>query len=199
MNQPVNASVRNVTLICVGIELTIIAIAFAIYGWDIEAAQAIARFSGRFSLLIFAILFATGVPLRSRILSEYPYTIFAIVHGIHLIELLIYVKLVGRELILYRILGGALAYAMIFAMPLVQLKFTRKQISTRMFLILENTYCYYVWFIFFMAYLPRVTGNHANAGGTFAEHLAFFILTMAILIIRLATIVKMKQRPQPSA
>lgn len=152
-----------------------------IYGWNIEGLQATTRFSGRLSLLIFSVIFILLPDHEfrlSRILSDKFFLVFAIAHGIHLAELLSYIHFSGGTLIPLRVAGGALAYSMIFIMP-----FLDGKLSGRKKLIIENIYLFYVWFVFFMTYLPRIQGK-LQVGGTLPGFITLFVWVCILLLIR---------------
>jgi hypothetical protein len=76
------------------IEVGVAILAVINYGATLETLQAVTRFSGRVSLGIFSLIFLFQthrfVKLKN-ILSEKYFLIFAIAHGIHLLQLLTYV------------------------------------------------------------------------------------------------------------
>lgn len=162
-------------------ELLVAVLAIAAYGFDISALQATTRFSGRVSLLIFSFIFIL-LPYHhvrlTNILSDKFFLIFAIAHGIHLAELLTYVTLSGGNLIPVRVAGGALAYAMIFIMPVIDHKLAGWKKT-----ILENVYLFYVGFIFFMTYFSRIQGK-LQVGGSLPEFITLFIWIIILLLIR---------------
>ena len=144
------------------IEVGIALLAVINYGATVETLQAVTRFSGRVSLGIFSLIFLFQnhrYVKVTNILSEKYFSVFAIAHGIHLIQLLSFVYLSGNELIPVRLAGGFLAYVLIFIMPYAQHLFELNKISIKQFSTLTLIYLYYVWFIFFMSYLPRVRGE----------------------------------------
>ncbi len=160
------------------IEVGVALLAVINYGASVEALQAVTRFSGRVSLTIFSFIFLfhhhRHIHVKS-ILSDKYYSIFAIAHGIHLLQLLAFVYLSGNELIPIRLAGGFLAYVLIFAMPYVQHLFQHNHFSAKKYSTLTLIYLYYVWFIFFMSYLPRVRGTLTNVGGSYTE----FVILLA--------------------
>ncbi len=184
---------RNAFLLMLITEVTVALLAVINYGATLEALQATTRFSGRVSLAIFSLifLFQSHRHLKvSSLLSDRYFLIFAIAHGIHLLELLAYVYLSGNDLIPVRLAGGFLAYLMIFLMPYVQHLFEKNQLSSKHFSTFNLIYLYYVWFIFFMSYLPRVRGTLPNVGGSYSEFvvlLAWVSLMMGIKISELLT------------
>src|SRR6188768_2769616 len=115
---------KKALLIILIAQLLIALLALNNYGFTIEGLQATTRFSGRLSLAIFSLIFIclTYKPEKlSSLLSTRPYHIFAIAHGIHLVELLSFVYLSKPNLIPIRLAGGFVAYIFIFAMPFLQL------------------------------------------------------------------------------
>jgi len=169
------AVLASLAVVCWGVFL---------YGWNIEGLQATTRFSGRLSLGIFSLIFLLH-PIKKdtlhSILSPQYFLVFAIVHGIHLGELLTYVNLSGIELVPTRVAGGFLAYSMIFAMPWLQYRMEHNQLSESRFKGISYVYLFYVWFVFFMTYLARVRGTFPNAGGSYGEHVALMMFVNIIL------------------
>ena len=164
------------------IELLIAVASILLYGWNIEALQATTRFSGRFSLIIFSSIFILIPYHRTKLaetLSDKFFLIFAFAHGIHLTELLSFVYVSGGKLIPLRVVGGALAYAMIFVMPFIE-----GRLAASKKLITENIYLFYVWFVFFMTYLPRIQGK-LQVGGTLPEFITLFSWVCILLVIRI--------------
>lgn len=177
------------------IEVGIALLAVINYGATLESLQAVTRFSGRASLLIFSLifLFQNHKQLNVKtILSEKYFLIFAIAHGIHLVELLSFVYLSGNPLIPIRLAGGFLAYVLIFIMPYAQSLFDRNKISLKAFSSLTLIYLYYVWFIFFMSYLPRVRGTLTNVGGSYSEFVVLLAWVSFMLGIKLQTLLMNK-------
>jgi hypothetical protein len=174
-------STRKAIAILILGELFIVVISFVLHGTSLAFWQTTTRFSGRFSLLVFSALFILQADKRSYLLHNHGYLIFAIAHGIHLIELLIFIALSQRDLIPIRLAGGFLAYLIIFVMPWIEYQYGKGKISDKAMVVLENVGLYYIWFIFLMAYIPRILGKLPDAGGTFIEHLFLFYWVLIIL------------------
>ena len=171
------------------LEILVTLWAIASYGWGLEGLQATTRFSGRLSLALFSIifLFSERKPeIVQPVLSPKPYAVFAIAHGIHLGELLSFVWISKVELIPYRLIGGFLAYVLIFAMPYVQHLRMAGELSKRKYENIHTVYIYYVWLIFFMSYLPRVMGRLPNVGGYYQEFVVLLAWVCMLLGIRIA-------------
>lgn len=181
---------RAVLLVLIA-QLSLAALAVNNYGFTLEGLQATTRFSGRLSLAIFSVLFIF-LPLNREKLTSYfstqPFHIFAIAHGIHLAELLTYIYLSKVDLIPIRLAGGFLAYLFIFAMPVIQYYFELGKIAQKKYSIAENVYLYYVWFIFFMSYLPRVQGKLPNAGGSYWEFVVLLSWVCMLLGMKLTSL-----------
>jgi hypothetical protein len=178
------------------IEVGIGLLAVINYGASLESLQAVTRFSGRASLLIFSLifLFQNHKHLNVKtILSEKYFLIFAIAHGIHLVELLSFVYLSRNPLIPIRLAGGFLAYVLIFIMPYAQSLFERNKLTPNVFSSLTLIYQYYVWFIFFMSYLPRVRGTLPNVGGSYSEFVMLLAWVSLIMGIKLQSLFMAKK------
>jgi hypothetical protein len=190
-------SFRNALLSTLIIEVGIALLAVINYGVSLEALQALTRFSGRASLVIFSLIFLFQhhqfIKIKS-ILSDKYFLVFAIAHGIHLVELLSYVYLSGIPLVPIRLAGGFLAYLLIFVMPWMEIQFEQARISSKHFSILTLIYLYYVWLIFFMTYLSRVQGTFPNAGGSYAEHVILLGWVSLMLGLKLSEGILKKAR-----
>jgi hypothetical protein len=189
-------SARKLIILFVAIEVFIIGLGLWSEGYSLTALQTITRFSGRLSLLLFSAIFLLfNRPYTiTAWLSDRFYLLFAIVHGIHLMELLLYVYLSGIQLIPYRIAGGVVAYAFIFAMPFVQSYRMRGRISKKTYSTLETIFVYYVWLVFFLTYLPRVQGKLPQAGGSFAEHVALLGWVSTLLGMKLSALIQFQKK-----
>ncbi|WP_276366398.1 hypothetical protein [Chryseolinea sp. H1M3-3] len=189
-------SPKRIIIFFVALEFAIVLIVFFTEGYSLTALQTTTRFSGRLSLFLFSAIFllynkpATIIPW----LSSKFYLLFTIVHGIHLIELFLFVYLSKIQLIPYRIAGGFLAYAYIFAMPILQWYQATGKISKRTFLILEHIFVYYIWLIFFLTYLPRVQGNMPQAGGSYLENVALLGWVSTLLGMKLSGLIQFQKK-----
>ena len=182
-------SFRNAFLSTLIVEVGIALLSVINYGVSLEALQALTRFSGRASLIIFSLIFLFQhhkfIEVKSILSNKY-FLVFAIAHGIHSVELLTYVYLSGIPLVPIRLAGGFLAYLLIFVMPWMEIQFNQARITSKHFSILTLIYLYYVWLIFFMTYLSRVQGTFPNAGGSYAEHVILLGWVSLMLGIKLS-------------
>ena len=188
-------SARNAVVICIVVEVGIAALGIINYGWNVEGLQAITRFSGRFSLLIFSILFLANHPSDTHLwLSKKPYHLFALAHGIHLAELLTFLYISEIPVIPYRLAGGFIAYSLIFLMPILSDRVDRGTLGEKKFRIVRIVFQYYVWSIFFLTYLPRVRGMLPNVGGSYVEHVALLGWVSLLLGMKLPRVIFKRKR-----
>ena len=189
-------SSKKIITLFVGIEIAIVGIVLVSEGYSLGALQTITRFSGRLSLFLFSAIFLLhNKPAPITLwLSEKYYLLFAVVHGIHLVELLTYGYLSDMRLIPHRLAGGFLAYLFIFSMPALQYYRDQKRITEKAFSTLQIVFAYYVWLSFFLTYLPRVQGKLPQAGGSFAEHVALLGWTSALLGMKLTGLIQFQKR-----
>ncbi|QOI96094.1 MAG: hypothetical protein HRU69_00775 [Flammeovirgaceae bacterium] len=183
-------SFRKTLLTVVLLEILLVVLALVNYGNSLAGLQAVTRYSGRLSLLLFSIVFIV-LPDRQqlkKVLSDNPFLIFAVAHGIHLAELVAYVYLSGNELIPIRLAGGFIAYVLIFAMPVFQSRYEKGLITETHFKTALTVYQYYVWFIFFMSYLPRVQGKLPNVGGEYWEFVVLLAWVCMLMGMKLASL-----------
>ncbi|MBN8578648.1 MAG: hypothetical protein J0L66_17020 [Cytophagales bacterium] len=185
---------RNALLCVLIIEVAIALLAVINYGTSLEALQAVTRFSGRVSLAVFSLIFLfhnhRHVKLRA-ILSEKYFLIFAIAHAIHLGELLAFVLISGNDLIPIRLAGGFIGYAIIFLMPYFQHKADAGKFSPKRFNSTTLVYLYYVWFLFFMTYLPRVRGELPNVGGSYKEFVILLAWVSTLMGVKISSMLSL--------
>lgn len=158
--------------------------------------QAAARLSGRVSLLFFALLlvYATLHPTLERtsatFLTKYRlYRDFAILHGIHWVLLATSVWLNGFELVATRLAAGALAYCLVLGMPIAV---QTERLSTRFLERLQGFYLFWVWFVFFMTYVTRLSGQNPSASGTVLAWWPLAVFSAGLMLWRVWKIWKHK-------
>lgn len=183
LNSSKKKSAFGILLFGVALEALIILFSIGSEGFTLEALHVTTRFSGRLSLLAFSLILLL-YDKRGVIRLDFAFLLFAVLHGIHLIELISYVRLSGVELIPIRVLGGFVAYVMVFAMPVIESRHQQGKMSTRNFHRIEAVFFVYVWLIFFLTYLPRVMGTLPNVGGTFMEHVILFSWIILLGVIK---------------
>jgi hypothetical protein len=190
-------TVTRAILLVLVLEAVLAILAVYFYDFTIEGLQAVTRYSGRLSLGLFSIIFIFLPQHEERVfdlLSSKPFLVFALAHGIHLAELLSYVSVSGNELIPVRAAGGFLAYVIIFAMPLIRHRFQNGTIPHKQYRIALTIYLYYIWFIFFMSYLPRVQGKLTNIGGSYWEFVVLLCWVCMLLGMKLPALIFNQKR-----
>jgi hypothetical protein len=190
---------KNAFIIFISAEIMIALAAILVDGISLEALHTTTRFSGRLSLIFFSAMLITRHEPETvtKFLSNKPYLLFAVLHGIHLIELLFYIQLSGNKLIPLRLLGGFVGYVFIFLLPYLSYLQIKEKISTKAFHVCELIYFPYLWFIFFMSYLPRVMKTLPNVGGAYWEHVVLFIWVIVLGVV--SVFYKRRVIPAPHA
>jgi hypothetical protein len=188
-------SSRKIITIFVFLELLIIAVVLLSQGYSLSALQTITRFSGRISLFLFSAIFLFyNKPAITAWLSDRFYLLFAIVHGVHLVEWLLFVSLAGIKLIAVRVAGGFLAYVYVLCMPVVQRLKENGRITLKTFSTVQIIFVYYLWLVFFLTYLPRVQGKLPLAGGTFAEHVVLLGWISTLLGMKITGLIQFNSK-----
>lgn len=181
--------IRTAVFLVILSEAGVAALAVYSQGWNIDGLQFTTRYSGRLSLFIFSFIFLLHPNRKSSltaVLSENYFLAFAVAHGIHLIELLSFVTLSGTLLVPYRVAGGFLAYLLIFLMPILKSRKDAGKLSEVRFNNIGFVYIFYVWFIFFMTYIARISGSFSNPGDNHLEHRVLMGWVCVMLGIKLS-------------
>lgn len=188
----------NHKLLAIGIFLELLIVVFSYFESDGLVSfffQSCAKLSGRISLLFFSILFVyhTVIPdLKDHEILKKKYYLsfnFAILHIIHFFFLAIAVYLSGFELVPFRVAGGAIAYVMIILLPFIIKGKIFKKLALN---TLVNSYLYYVWLIFFMTYVARLSGVNQHFTGSKNSYLILIIFTSILMIWHLLMLLKRK-------
>ena len=173
-----------------GLELLVLLLSYLETGdyWHLFF-RATARLSGRVYLLYFAhfLVYATlnpsaekgSEPLKTKFILARN---FAIMHIIHWFLLVTAIKMNGFELPLARLVPGIIAYSMVVLMPFV---LNGNLFKTIKLSLAQNVYVYYVWLLFFLTYLARLSGNSPTATGTMPVYIALMIVTISLLVWRI--------------
>jgi hypothetical protein len=152
-------------------------------GPTLVGAQGAARWTARCGFAFFALAFAAPALVvllpapgtRALAAREWPLTqAFIGAHLVHLAALLVYVSLAGHDLDPLRLAGGVLAYG------LLGLVLFRPGARSWAF--------FYVWFVFFMTYWPRVQGRLPDAGGDPRGFPFLLAVVLSLLVLRLAAL-----------
>lgn len=175
------------------VEAAIIFIVAALYGTGTESLQIITRYSGRFSLLLFLtiiVLYPSRADSLKDILSPRYLLAFATAHFVHLCELLTYLYVAGIFPVPYRLAGGFIAYVLIFVAPWTQERYEGKKISEESFSRFMNVYQIYVWLIFLMTYVGRVTTGTPDGGSPEKLHYLLLGFVSTVMVVKLLQIIR---------
>jgi hypothetical protein len=150
--------------------------------------QASARLSGRVSVLFFSVLmiYATLVPEFERGTNEFRtkyilFRDFAIVHIIHWFLLAAAVYLSPFELLPIRVMGGAIAYGLVAAMPYLM---ERASTGQPTLVAVQASYMFWVWIVFTMTYTSRLGGSTSSHTGSPAAWWPIFIWLIGLIFWR---------------
>lgn len=191
------SDVARPLLLVAALDLVIAVLAFTCFNDAVLGWQACARYSGRVSLLIFALLLIDNTwpqPRHSPVLralqhgidrlGPHPFATFAVHHAIHLGFLLTYLMLADQFPPTVRLLGGMLGYALVFVMPLVHWRMQRGSgVSVAVWRRLRIGYFSYLWFVMLMTYVARVFSRDIPFGGERSHYIGLFVLVIALGVI----------------
>jgi len=170
------------TLLAVGAVVT----GFIVGGSHLEGAQLAARWTSRVGLPVFLTAYLASTLLR---FSKNDLTkalmrrrrqwglAFALTHSVHLAALFYYLMIAGMPPELLTLLGGGLAYVLIYLMA-----FTSNDSSVRLlgknWKRLHVFGIHYIWFIYTFTYLGRLIGPDFSPAGI----VGFGALLLALIL-----------------
>lgn len=115
---------------------------------------------------------------------------FAVSHFVHLAAILILVRIsdtFSGKLEISTVLGGGLAYLFLAAMVATSFDRTAARLGPRAWKALHTTGMYFLWFVFFITYLPR------------AAHSPFYVAIVVALLGAIALRALRRLRPGRAA
>lgn len=167
------------------------------YGWGETGTQLFARYTARFSVLLFLLVFITR-PLFDVWPATFTRTLlrrrrhlglgFALAHGIHLLALLSFLRVQGVGFEPSDIVPG-IAYLFIGLMAITSNGTSVRRLGP-WWKRLHRTGLYVVFLVFLGAYGGRVFGDYGAAAvsdvpaGSYPAHAAVFALLLAALGLR---------------
>ncbi len=164
------------------IEVFILGISYLLAdNWG-ETFRLAARYSGRFSALVFIacsyLFITTKAKQRDKWFTSF-IKLFALLHIIHFAFLAANVYLNDLPIVPIRLVGGALAYVLILIAPF---RFSSWPVW------LQYSFFFYVNIVMFLTYLSRVQGNFPGAGSSWNHYfgISFSILIFLGLIHKLS-------------
>ena len=145
-----------------------------------EGVRLAARFSGRFSFLIF--LCGAWLHGQARMRADFngewwlsATTLFAWVHAIHLGFVGLNVSQNEVQLVLTKLIGGGLAYAMVFLHPAAIVRLAPNHVYHRV-------HYGYVGFVMGVTFLARLRGDFDGAENSWFQYAGLGVLAIALLI-----------------
>jgi methionine sulfoxide reductase heme-binding subunit len=188
--------------------LATVIVPIALFGLSERGLQLAARYTVRVSFPLFLLAYLAG-PLvalwrtnLTRWLQKHRRYVglnFAIAHTIHLGALTSYFVFLDQSPDAATMIGGGLAYALMFAMAATSNDWSVKKLGAN-WRRLHSVGLHYLWFIFLITYMGRLSGGE---GGNTTEDL-FVVgvvgsaLVLAALLVRLIGILKRRQHAAPA-
>lgn len=180
-----------------------VAAAVLLFGTGIDGMQAAARYSGRFGLLPFALVFAAGPlarlrpgPLVKRAVARRRQLglAFALHHFVHLALLVAYLHAAGKAFDPARAAGGALGYAFLAVMAATSNDASVRALGPSRWRVLHRIGAWYLWVAFLMTWVPRLQGQVEGAGGSPAAWAAGLAVVLALALLRGAAFAASRRR-----
>ena len=158
-------------------------------GWNEEALRWVIRGSARLATLLFCLAF--GISSFHRffpsngshwLLRRRPYwgLSFAVFHTIHLLSLFVLQQSFHEVFTLAKttsLLGGGMAYVLMYLMVITTFSWGRRQLSVRNWKLLHLIGGYWIWFIMFRSYFRGVV--------EFGEKYTMFSLVVIAFLFRM--------------
>jgi hypothetical protein len=162
-------------------QLLIILYSFLMEDLSTASLQTTTRLSGRLSLALFSWLVI--IHLRDQQYKSL-FLIFAVAHGIHMLELISYQYVLGNisSLVTPRVAGGMIAYVFIYLMPVIESR--KPGLSEHTVIKIEYFYLLFIWGSFVMAYIPRLFSTKIY-GGSYFEFVILFAWLISLFLWKL--------------
>ena len=181
--------------------------AFGAFGTGIDGLQALARYSGRASMLLFAMIFAIApwhrlarsetskLALRRR---RHLGLAFGSHHLVHLAFLITYNAAAGNEITLDRAAVGVLGYLAIVVMMATSTDAAVARLGAKNWKRLHRTCLWYIWLVFFLTYASRLAGKVPNPGGGTLEYVACVSIVLGVATLRIAAFATRRRATRPA-
>jgi hypothetical protein len=152
------------TLGLAGMTLAIV----AVLGTGEQGMRFLIRASALTSLLFFSAAFSASsaekiwrAPWSRWLLTNRRHlgVSFAVSHTIHLVAIIALARVLGDEFEIdtTTLVAGSLAYVFLYLMTATSFDRSAAWLGRRAWLVLHRTGAYYLWFVFFVTYLPSAT------------------------------------------
>lgn len=172
---------------------------FIVEGWNETTLLIILRISARVAVVLFILAFVASTLIKLENTSftrwlirnrKYIGISFVLVHTIHLgfifARHLLYEPTLLTSEPVSRV-GGFIAYLFILLMAVTSFDVVSKKIRAPYWQVLHTTASYYIWLVFFLAYLKRLGKEDV------LFYLLFTLLLLALILKIIVKIVKMKK------
>ena len=173
-----NFSLKKILVLAVVIELFILLAAYLINPLPEYTFRYAARYSGRFSLLVFLgafYVYAKNYPTSfvKRTGLQNMLSLFAVIHIIHFVFLALSVYLNKIPLEFVKVIGGFLAYAMLVIAPFKLAKVPLK---------ITPVYFYYVSLVMGLTYVARIKGDFEGAEPFWFHYVALSVIAVSLMV-----------------
>jgi DMSO/TMAO reductase YedYZ heme-binding membrane subunit len=144
-----------------------VAVTLLVWGVGEDGVRAVIRYTARTSFALFTLAFVASALHRLRHSSfsrwlltnrRYVGVSFAVSHGLHLVAILVLARISAAfvaELEAGTIIGGGLGFVFVGLLAATSFDVSAAWLGPRWWRRLHLTGLYYLWFIFFVSYLPR--------------------------------------------
>jgi hypothetical protein len=166
-----------------------VALTLFLYGFTEEGLHAVVRYTARTSLLLFSVAFTASslrqlwpTPATRWLLTNRRYfgVSFAVSHGMHLAGILTLARTstaFRADVDMVTVIFGGLGFVVAALLAATSFDRTAAWLGARRWRVLHKFGVYYLWFIFFVTYLP--------AAIQFPSRIPFVSFLIATLILRL--------------
>lgn len=172
-----NLSFKSLAIAGVVLEVVIFIASYLLHPNIEDTFRFAARYSGRLSALVFLFtfyLYATSkIQIKDHALLQNFVKVFALLHIIHFGFLASCVYLNAIPLETVKVIGGALAYAMIVVAPFKLHKIKKPY---------QIIYFYYVSFVIIMTYLARLKGDFEGAESSSIHYVGISLMILACIV-----------------
>jgi len=168
---------------------TMVAITLLVYGVDEPGLHAVIRYTARTSLVLFSGAFVasslyqlkrTSFTRWLRVNRRYVGVSFAVSHAMHLAAIITLARVSAKfagDVSRVTVIAGGLGFVVVALLAATSFDRTAAWLGPRRWRMLHKTGVYYLWFIFFVTYLPPAL--------QFVTYVPFVVLLLAAMGVRL--------------
>lgn len=182
---------------CAAVLLGLVALVLGSNGTGEEGIRAAIRLTARTSIVLFMLAYVASslralwrTPATKWLLANRRYVgvSFAVSHTLHLLFIVALYQVseeFRRDLSMTTVIGGGLAYVFLYAMALTSSDRAYQLLGRRAWKTLHTAGMHWIWFIFFVSYLPRALKDPL--------YIPFAALLIAGLGVRIASRLRLRQ------